>query len=474
MNSMNCTAAKALFLLFVMCGMIACNNAADTALIESPETDTNKQSEVTFSSDIVPPLDDIDVEMSTHKIDAQKGGTIEIATGTKITIPSNAFIDANGTPINGKVAVNYREFHTVTDVVACGIPMRCSKGEEQGFLKTAGMFELRASADGQPLAIADGKKIEVDMASYKDGSEYDFYYFDEDKQAWQQTGTGTPKPNLAKQQKEKNIDSDLPLQPIPPKKFDENKFVFDLDVDFKQFPELRAFEKVTWQYAGSSAQDDPEQNDWIFEETWEDVKVLPDNMEKGHFAIHFIKGEKVFKTLATPALGGNDYDKAIASYKKLMTDYSQVLGEIADERRRLQQQADFIRSVSITNTGFHNWDYWQNQAERLMITAVFKFDESLNYDVNDIAIFHIFDEESTVLRYPAHKNVPFHFNPKQDNKVVAILPGNKAAVYDEKDFVNLRMQGDTNSELHHEFTLQTLDQPVKSLDELKGVLQGKI
>lgn len=462
---------------FIIIGLLfclaACNNTAEPILSENtkPQKTGNIQDQA-FSMDIQPPLEGIDIKPIVQQINANKGGTIDIESGTQIVIPPNTFVDANGVPVQGEIEVNYREFHNVTDIVASGIPMRCSKDGQAGFLKTAGMFEIRASAAGQPLTIANDKKVEVNMASYYEGSEYDFYYFDESTKAWQQTGTGTPKENTAKKQKDLQLERKTPASPMPPQKFDESRFVFDLDVDFKQFPELRAFEKVTWQYAGTSDKDNPEKNDWIFSETWEDVKVLPENMEKGLFAIHFIKGEKVFKTLATPALMGSDFDEAMASYRQKMAAYNSILGEVAVERRRLQQQANFIRSVSITNTGFHNWDYWQKQAGRMLITANFKFETSVNHDVSKIAVFHIFDKGRNVLRYPALQNVSFHFDPRQDNTIVAILPGNKAAVFSEKEFANLRLKGKEDDNMQQEFTLRTLDQSIGSLDDLKSIILG--
>ncbi len=44
-------------------------------------------------------------------MNAEEGGVLTFPSGTKLEIPANAFLDAQGNPVTGKVEIAYREFH---------------------------------------------------------------------------------------------------------------------------------------------------------------------------------------------------------------------------------------------------------------------------------------------------------------------------------------------------------------------------
>ncbi|NJN77432.1 MAG: hypothetical protein HC803_03150 [Saprospiraceae bacterium] len=109
----------------------------------------------------------------------------------------------------------------------------------------------------------------------------------------------------------------VPNQPAKPTKFDENAFVFDLDINYESFPELRAYHGVVWQYDGQG-KNNPKANQWVFQENWANVDVKAIQPEFGKYELTLKNADKTFKTSITPALKGMDYDKAIASFKKKM------------------------------------------------------------------------------------------------------------------------------------------------------------
>ena len=49
------------------------------------------------------------VQSETFSIDVEDGGTITAEQGTIITIPTNAFVDADGNPVTGEVDVLIKE-----------------------------------------------------------------------------------------------------------------------------------------------------------------------------------------------------------------------------------------------------------------------------------------------------------------------------------------------------------------------------
>jgi hypothetical protein len=129
------------------------------------------------------PFAGIDVLKNVYVVDAARGTKIDYPSGTKITIPTNAFVDKNGSPVNGIVALDYREFRDVADVIVSGITMHYDSGGVSGQFKSAGMFEMNASVNGQEVFLAPNKKVEMQFAVTDSSSAYNFYELDE-KLGW--------------------------------------------------------------------------------------------------------------------------------------------------------------------------------------------------------------------------------------------------------------------------------------------------
>lgn len=110
-----------------------------------------------------PTLPEIDLPIITWEISVNKGMAKRLPSGSTIKIPPNAFIDKYGNPIEGKVNVNYREFHTSSEILASGIPM----DYQDGNFESAGMFQLNASVNNEPVYLAKNKKAVVQLAMSK-------------------------------------------------------------------------------------------------------------------------------------------------------------------------------------------------------------------------------------------------------------------------------------------------------------------
>lgn len=110
---------------------------------------------------------------------------IRHASGSQIFIPVGAFVlKKDGKVCNGKVTIQYREFHSQADIIAANIPMDFMQGKQKTQLESGGMFQILADCEGQELELAKGKKIHVRFASRNDLENLDAFYFDP-KKGWQ-------------------------------------------------------------------------------------------------------------------------------------------------------------------------------------------------------------------------------------------------------------------------------------------------
>lgn len=74
----------------------------------------------------------------------------------------------------------------------------------------------------------------------------------------------------------------------------------------------------------------------------------------------------------------------------------------------------------------------------LMVSADFKANsDSIGYPEKLMSVFLVSPELNIVVRYPPYDWNSFGFNPYTENKIVAVLPDNKIAVFPDAQFINL-------------------------------------
>jgi len=137
-----------------------------------------KESKIEGVSYVCPPIKELDKKLDTYKVDAEHGDTIKHATGTKIIIPAEAFVDENGNAVKGQVDIEYREFNNQVDIFFSGIPMGYDSGATKYQFQSAGMCDIKGFQNNKPVFIKDSKALTVNMPTQYDGAGYNMYYLD--------------------------------------------------------------------------------------------------------------------------------------------------------------------------------------------------------------------------------------------------------------------------------------------------------
>ena len=440
-----------------------------------------------------------DVLPEEQNIDVAESQTLNFKHGTSIVIPEHAFVDEFGKAITGQVDVKLREFHSATDIISSGIPMSYDSAGVTYDFESAGMFELKASQDGKPVFIASGKSIEVNMASYQDGA-YNFYYLNENPspyslnsafismaqaqnsrepgRRWELMQSSLePQKNTSKKQKLDSLNRLLPTAPVEPKPLQEDDLAFDFDIDLVDFPELAAFQGIVWVYSGDneSAFDNPEKNEWIFEETWTDVILDHFDQATMEYKLTLSNSQKSFETLVKPALNGKALDKAHQDFDRKMTEYKKLLEEekekfaaIEKEKKFLQQQSNFIRSFRVQKLGVYNWDVIFKRAGAKELQAYFTLDQK---EIDDqIAIFLIIDRN--VIKLRKNKNLEysnFAIDMNTSNKLVAVLPDAKVGVMSSDEIAEVNWAAIPQNS-RYTFNLSSVNKPISSIEDLNSLL----
>jgi hypothetical protein len=100
--------------------------------------------------------------------------------GSVVTIPARSIVDKNGIVVEGPLDIVFREFADPLEIVLSGIPMQYDSAGIQNDFQTAGMFEILAFKDGEPLFLAPGAKMTVDLASVSNEGGFSLYQYDDD------------------------------------------------------------------------------------------------------------------------------------------------------------------------------------------------------------------------------------------------------------------------------------------------------
>lgn len=328
------------------------------------------------SAFIAPPSKKLNVPYSTYKVNAAKGGELAHHTNSKLKIPKSAFVNKKGEEIVGEVEILYREFHDQADIVASGIPMTYDSAGTRYHFESAGMFDVAGYQNGEPVFIAPGKTIDVELASLNAGNQFNQYILDTIAKNWKCLKKDTPKQdqnalpqsavpvvNSSEKQKEitspkiksitkrievipKQIDSvktvytkkinTLPqvTQPAKPQKANANRQQFELDVDYKEFPELAAFKNAIFELGDENKNNNSE----LSKITWSSA-VISEGPQKGKNYLLTLKlGKRTEKLIVYPALSGADYETAAKQYEKKFAIYNDLLVKREADEKRLQEE----------------------------------------------------------------------------------------------------------------------------------------
>lgn len=389
----------------------------------------------------IQPIKGLETPVRTFKIDAADAATIDLPNGGSIIFPANAFVDANGKIINGEVKVEWQEFHSLTDIMLSGIPMKYdSAGVEHDFV-SGGMFTIDATHQGEKVDLAEGKTATVNLASYSDTECFNFYELDEKTGDWkyETTKVGTPLESSEKKVEPKNT----------------NNSILDVTVDLVDFPELKSKQIVGWKTT------EP-----VSAELRTKLKTHPSDVElqkRGNNYALLIQRKGFEKSIeVTPHL----LSDALADKNNLMLEAKEKYSELLAYQQNAES-GKLVRTIEIPSMGTFNWDKVLKRKKQQQLLATFNLNKEVNADF--VTLFFLSPDENVAIQCNANGTPGFNFDPTLPNYLVAILPDNSILMVDDKGFDKAR---NANSGERHTFHFQDVNKKVATPQELADLLQG--
>lgn len=257
----------------------------------------------------------IQTQFQEFNLDTDSMQVIKLASGSEIYIPAQAFVNAQGQIVQGKVKVSFRELHSAQELIASGIPLSYDSLGKAIPFEIGGLVEVRGSRNGQILSIHPSKALYINLLSKNNQDNLNDYYLEERntqvktsyipfvEEAYAQNSQYTWKylgkshlisPNfrqlrpksetldlkikeLEQLEKEilarqKNIEPEVKNDHLTKVISPQTQKPFKLALNVKENPIMIRYQDKIFEYAGENQDESPMAgNQWIFREKWDNL-----------------------------------------------------------------------------------------------------------------------------------------------------------------------------------------------------------
>lgn len=378
---------------------------------------------------IAPPVKEADIPSESYFFSNDSSVKITRNTGTTLRIQPGSFVREDGKPLKGVIEMRVREFHSASDILRAGINMSVNPAADS-YLQSAGMIEIRAFNEGNPLEVAANKDIEVGLAGYRSSENYRLYYFDDDRE-WGVTDTFAAQPNSDKIESLTSL-SIVPPKPIPGDSAEKEDRIFYFDGDRKQNPKIAAIASRGWRILDEYYNEKRKENSRI---NWDDVSITPVKGMKDQFEIvlrckiYASYDDTIIKTdrfRATPVLSDDKGDQA--AFERQLKKYNELLAKMEEEKRRVEQQADMLNTFKINKLGVYNIDRLFRYEPQELLPVTFDFLNEVDSLMSQPVVYGVYEDDQSVIPYPLTKNTRVYLPKGKRTKFICVLNANQLAV----------------------------------------------
>ena len=400
-----------------------------------------------------------------------------------------------------------------------------SAGTEYTF-ESAGMIEIYGYQNGQPVELADDKPIRIEMHPKDGSSRFNLYELDTSSGNWEYKGKtelvseemdesiGTPSVTYKDSNEDvitaimetkeaievtktelviakKKVLMHKETQPSKPKSSVNKDRQFDLDVDPKEFPELKNYSSLTFEVDKNDRNFSAD----VYETEWEDISLSEKEKGKSYYLTLF--KESVKKTFSVfPIFEGTDYKNAMEEFNQNFSIYKKELDKRKAEeeivKEKLKKQMDLYetalaaessrkaafeknqaayfaqvkeaqknnagiqvvaRAFEVTRFGTWNCDSPVDKPSGAKVNASFTDNVGVNLGLHNVNLIE--KNKNAVFTYDKSQFNNFKFNPEEENTIVAFTANNEIAIIKPIYFK------DMPKEKKHQFEMEIID--VKSM-----------
>lgn len=402
--------------------------------------------------------------------------TFYLPSGTTIEVPGNTFTDAQGSTVTQAVTLYFREYNNAAQIIASGIPMSVYQNDgTEEWLQTAGMFGIEAYSGNKPLQIAPQSSVRIGSPVIAEGS-FDVWYFDTINGNWLKTATANlpqKETDPALLQEVRRLRELTLRQPAPPAGavYDKRNELAFVDLDQSCCPELGK-SRQRFMYSGDNDAEAPRNNEWIRTTPWFEKKLLRTGIS-GVYLLQLIGQGKNYRIPVRLAGQNTDPVKDKLRYDSLVKTYNDNLALRREKEKLLESQATLRRQLEVTKLGIYNYDILWKKDDMIALQADFDLQGLSNDGKSDVTVYLITGENRTVVGFPNEDWGKFRFSPSADNKIIAVTPDGRIALFSQSRF-NSEKENMLNAQRANRpylFKLEVQDKRVGSLQDLEHFIQ---
>jgi len=448
----------------------------------------------------------VDVMPEYFLFASEKGCNCQSRRGSRIIIPPQAFVDKNGETYSGEVSLHYREYMDVFDIMLAGIPMIYDSTHRYHF-ESGGMFSIYAYGDNDTLEIAEGKAIEVLLLSTDTTTDHRSYYLKPDnnwvflehnvlimpdniKTEKKETTSSALSDSQVTQKMEQEVENMKKNMPFEPRTHSSKGYRFTLDVLPEEFPELKAFKGMEFEIARGTAGWNTE----LYETRWDNISVGESKI-KGHLSMTLTKNGKDRVLDIYPVYTGEEYEKALASYKAELSAHNSLidrkLKDIAEREKaynafskqaandELAYNAEMLhktqtrntateafRGFTVRSTGVFNCDKPLSVPQGTSVFAHFSDQSGNNLKISPVYLVEV--GRNALYTFAANRNEKISYNPKKNNVLWGLTHDGKLAYARKEQLPALH-----ESVKNHNFKMLVVEEPITDADKLRSLVLGE-
>jgi len=243
------------------------------------------------------------------------------------------------------------------------------------------------------------------------------------------------------------------------------------DLDLRHCPDLKGQDPLVLIYVGTDESKAPQKNKWIKKPgIWHKKTIKPVPGKEGVYQLTLL-GDKMYQIEAKAAPTALEIDKANADYQRELANYKAGVDQLRNEEALIENRRTFVRLAAVRGFGKYNYDIMWKREDMIAINADFEMEAVPDMVKDKSMIYLITDNGRTVVSLPKRNWDKFRFSPKADNKLVAILPDNTAAVFTENDFEEQEVELLNADGDDFVFSLDKREDKIESLDDLDRLIE---
>jgi hypothetical protein len=264
---------------------------------------------------ISPPFAEFVQKAESYSLDAVRGGKITSSSGSKIIVPERAFVNTEGTTVEGKVEIRYRELQNPVDIFLSGVPTHYEAEGRTLFLQSAGMVEITAFLNDTEIDLDPGKEIKVEMNTFFPGQQ-DVFFYDVAENKWTDLGqdevVAEAKPAQPKPvQTAVAVNKDTTMVPPLPRKADKQKHVINIDVELAGIPELSMYKRVIFEVNERYQKFDSR----VYNVKWDKASIEHSEVPENYYLTMSMRDSSL-TYLVYPVFDNKSYEQALAVYNE--------------------------------------------------------------------------------------------------------------------------------------------------------------